>query len=100
MTDYIKVNTSALYRDADTVQSCIQNMKTELENIKQSKADLDKMWDGPSVQVFKSRLQSQLDKLDEILRALESIHTYETGAVEKYQSCEEKIASLIMEIQV
>ena len=81
----IKVNTVRLKNDSDQVNACIENMKSEMEKMKESVSQLDQMWDGPSSEAFKKAFQDDMKAFQTILSNLDKIYGYETNAKAKYE---------------
>lgn len=100
MADRIKINTSRLGTDAQRVSGCIRNLSKEMENMKNSIAQLDRMWDGPGSEAFKQAFETDRRAFEEIIKNLESIHDYETNAKVQYEKCEQAVYALVAEIKV
>ena len=100
MSDYIKVNTGAINRDAGTMEESIQRIRKRAASLKEAMQQLDEMWDGPSSEAFKASFQADREALEGIIKGLDEIHRYATEAKNKYDSCEGKVAGLISQIRV
>ena len=96
----IRVNTNRLHNDAEQVNACINNMKSEMKKLKESSAQLDAMWDGPSSEAFKAAFADDLAALNTILGNLQKIYSYENTAKTKYEACENKVSSFVASIRV
>ena len=100
MGNYMKVNTNRLNTDAEIVAGMISGMKTELSNMKEDVTKLDSMWDGPSSEAFKENFHNDMNSVETIIKNIESIYSYEINAKDKYESCENKVGSIIAGIRV
>lgn len=98
--DYIKMNTSRLNGDAQSIAGLLQGIKTQLEQMKQSVNQLDSMWDGPGSEAFKKVFQDDMSAMAELLKNLESMHSYEVNAKTKYESCENKVGTIVAGIRI
>lgn len=98
--DYIKMNTSRLKGDAESIAGLLQGIKTELENMKQSVTQLDSMWDGPGSEAFKKVFWDDMNAMTELLKNLDSMHSYEVNAKTKYESCENKVGTIVAGIRI
>lgn len=98
--DYIKMNTSRLNGDAESIAGLLQGIKTELEHMKQSANQLDGMWDGPGSEAFKKVFQDDMQAMAELLKNIESMHSYEINAKTKYESCENKVGTIVAGIRI
>lgn len=96
----IRVNTGRLKTDAEQVLGCIKDMKSEMSKMKESVAQLDQMWDGPSSEAFAKVFQDDMEALNTILENLDKVYEYEVTAKEKYEECENKVSDLISQIRV
>lgn len=100
MSDYIKVNTGAINRDAGTIAESIKSMKKTAASLKDAMQQLDEMWDGPSSEAFKASFHQDREGLEGIIKGLDEVYKYGTEAKSKYDSCEGKVADLISQIRV
>lgn len=100
MANCIRVNTSRLGSDAERVQSCIRDMKSEMSKMKTSVKQLDSMWDGSSSEAFKKAFNDDVAALGVIIKNLESVHNFEVNAKKKYESCEAKVNELVSGIKI
>lgn len=98
--DYIKMNTNRLNGDAEFIAGLLQGIKTELEHMKQSANQLDSMWDGPGSEAFKKVFRDDMSAMEEMLKNLESMHAYEVNAKIKYESCENKVGTIVAGIRI
>lgn len=95
----IKMNTARLNQDMENMAGLLRGMKGELENLRQSAAQLDSMWDGPSSEAFKMAFQDDMGALAEVLDNLASIQAYGENARGKYESCERSVDNIVSAIQ-
>lgn len=100
MADKIKINTARLGTDAERVNNYITKIEQEITNMKESVSQLDRMWDGPSREAFKKAFADDMNAIASLVNSLKSIWTYGTNAKTEYEKCEQKVSSLISEIQV
>ena len=100
MVKYIKVNTSRLNKAAQSVADDIAKMKAQMKKMKVSVKQLDAMWDGESSEAFKKAFQDDMAALEVILNNLQSMHSYEVTAKNKYETCEQKVSELVAGIRV
>lgn len=103
MADYsskIIIHTGRLGTDAEKVGRCIRNMSDEMEKMKSSVAQMDRMWDGPGSEAFKQAFETDRRMFEEIIKNLRGIHDYETNAKSEYEKCENDVSALVAEIRV
>lgn len=95
MGNFIKANTDRQNGDAEDFAGLIRSIKTELDNLRQSVSHLDAMWDGPGSEAFKAAIQDDINGMEAVLENLGNIHSYETNAKTKYESCERKVGTIV-----
>lgn len=100
MAEKIRINTSTLGNDAETIHQCIQKMKNSKANIEKSVQILDGMWDGTASEEFKSAIHTDLQLLDVQIQNLVKLFNYETRAKTKYESCERKVSDIVSSIKI
>lgn len=95
----IKMNTGRLNQDMQNMAGLLRGMQGELNNLRQSAAQLDSMWDGPSSEAFKKAFQDDMGALAEVLDNLKSIENYGENARGKYEFCERNVDGIVSAIQ-
>ncbi len=100
MEDKIRIDTGRLGMDAESVDQCIQNIQTEMENMKLGVAEMNQMWEGPSKEEFNRTFLTDMEAVSVMIRNLQMVYTYETTAVTEYVTCERDVASMIEEIRI
>ncbi len=98
--DQITVNTSRLGNDAQTINSCINNMKKAMSDMKKNVSAIEKMWEGEAKQSFHGAWQNDMNELQSVIKNLSGIYKYETGAKVKYEKCERKVSDVISGIRI
>lgn len=100
MSEKIKVNTSRLGSDSDSVRSNISKMKLSMKFLREDVAKLNSMWTGATNDTFKKAFEDDMNALNTIITNLEKIYSFETNAKSKYENCEKKVTSLISGMRV
>lgn len=100
MGDTIKVNTTRLKTDADSIGGHIQKIETEIKGLRDDVRQLDAMWDGPSSETFKASFRDDINMLESIVKNMRKINRYEDSAQSGYNACERKVADLVGSIRV
>lgn len=96
----IKISTNRLNSDAQQLAGLIQSMKKELNNMNNSVAQLNAMWDGPSKKAFVKAFENDKRALEDVIESLNSIQKYEMHAKTKYEQCENQVADLVSGIRI
>lgn len=100
MAKIIKFNTVRLSKDAESVDSDIKKINSEMEKLKGLSAQLDGMWDGPSSESFKRAFHSDMNELEKVINELKKIYDFETRARKEYEKCEKKVGQVIAGINI
>lgn len=100
MASKIKINTGSLKSDAFSIGTSIQKIEKSLANLQSDLTKLDSMWDGPASETFKAAYNSDIAALKTVISNLKKLNNFETSAREKYDSCEQKIGSIVSSIKV
>lgn len=100
MASKIKINTGSLKSDAASIDSSIQKIKKSLINLQDDLVKLDSMWDGPASETFKIAYSSDIEALKTVIANLKKLNNYEKSARTKYDSCEQKIGSIVSSIKI
>jgi uncharacterized protein YukE len=100
MSTTLKINTLHLNRDAREVESCICKMQQETAKLKTSMSQLCGMWEGKGSKVFQAALQDDVQALEQVLKNLKKLHSYETYGRQEYESCGQKVEALVEELEI
>lgn len=98
MADRIRVHTGRLGSDAQRMLALLQNMKKEMDAMRQGVAALEQMWEGPGQAEFHKAWQDDMEAVLTAVREAEGIYDYDMNAKGQYEQCERKIAAMIEEI--
>lgn len=100
MADYIEIDTSALNRDKQTIQSELERVRAGISQLREEMADLGAMWEGPAHDTFMAQFNTDY----EFIRDFENeIGTYiETMeyAQSEYEKCEASVQDAIASIRI
>ncbi len=100
MATKIKVNTNSLKSDASSIEASIKRINISLKNLQSDLIKLDSMWDGPASETFKVAYNSDIEALRTVISNLTKLNNYEKTARNKYDSCEQKVGSIVSSIKV
>lgn len=100
MASKIKINTGSLKSDTSSIGTSIQKIEKTLTNIQNDLTKLDSMWDGPASETFKVAYNSDIAALKTVISNLKKLNDFEISAREKYDSCEQKVGSIVSSIKV
>lgn len=100
MSDCIKVNTVRLGVDAGRINAAIQKVKSKMEQMEGSVAEMDRMWDGPGSEAFRKTFQDDVKAMNLIIKRLEWVYQYEVKAKKEYEACESRVHELVAGIRI
>lgn len=96
----IKINTSSLKRDTDTISQELKDIKNKIEKMKSDVASLNGMWSGEANESFNKSFQDDITDLNHICDNIQSIIDYESKAKTEYDACEKKVSDLVDSITI
>lgn len=99
MADRIRINTDRLGTDAGRIQDCIEAVIREIDEMRQSAAALERMWEGSGREAFGQAFREDLEAAEHAVAGLKEIYAYDTNAKQQYEQRERKIASLLADIR-
>lgn len=97
---YLKINTAALQSDANELNSLLQQVRSNLDNMYTSVNTLDGMWDGKANNAFNAQFADDHTRFSEICTAIEKLISDMQEAANKYNNCENEIYSTISSINI
>lgn len=96
----IKVNTSTLKKDTDSITEELKKVKKMIKEMKSDVKALNGMWKGEANEQFNKAFQDDLTDLNHVCDNIQSLIDYETNAKNEYNACEEKVSDLIDTITI
>lgn len=96
----IKVNTSTLKKDAESVSRALNDIKKKIKMMESSVNVLNGMWTGDANAAFNQAFQDDIRGLNYICDNIQSIINYEEKARSEYDSCEQNVFDIIDNITV
>ncbi len=99
MADRIRVHTDRLGADAERIQGCIEAVARQVDEMKQSVAALERMWEGPGREAFHQAFREDMEAAENAVAGMKEIYAYDRNAKQQYEQRERKIAALIAEIR-
>lgn len=97
---HLKINTSRLSDDKDSISGCITDMQKRADRIKQIQKSLNSMWEGESKKKFDQTLSENIETAESIIAAIKDIWSYESTAKNTYEQCEKNVKSVVDSIRI
>lgn len=96
----IEVNTNILKADVSEIENELQSVLQCAGNLEATLSQLEGMWDGNAKQAFSVAVKDDIDRLKDLVKAMQNL-TGKTGtAREEYDRCENSVAQIISSIRV
>lgn len=96
----IEVNTNTLKSDVSEIDGELRAILQCAEKLASTLSQLEGMWDGNAKQAFSSAVRDDLNRLKELVKAMQNL-TGKTGtAREEYDRCENAVSQIIASIRV
>lgn len=100
MADYIEVDTEALNRDRQTIQSELQRVRTEIGRLNEEMAGLSAMWEGPAHEAFLAQFNADYEFFLQFGNEIESYIGMMEYAQNEYQRCEASVDQAVAAVRV
>lgn len=100
MADYIEVDTAALNRDRQAIQSELGRVRTEIGHLREEMASLSVMWEGPAHEVFMAQFNTDYEFIQEFGNEIETYIGTMEYAQSEYEKCEASVEQAIASIRV
>lgn len=100
MADYIEIDTLALNRDRQTIQSELDRVRTEISQLQEKMANLGAMWEGPAHNVFMAQFNTDYEFVQEFGNEIGTYIETMEYAQKEYEKCENAVEQAIASIRV
>lgn len=100
MADYIEVDTQALNRDRQTIQSELDKVRTEISQLKEKMANLGTMWEGPAHDAFMAQFNADYEFIQGFGNELGTYIETMEYAQREYEKCENAVEQAIASIRI
>ena len=96
----IKVNTTTLKKDTDSIEQTVKDVEKKIEEMQTAVKALNGMGEGEANASFNQAFQDDITDLKSICGNLKELIRYEQNAKKEYDSCEVRVSDLIGQITV
>lgn len=100
MADYIEIDTMALGRDRQTIQSELDRVRTEISRLKEAMVNLGTMWEGPAHDAFMAQFNTDYEFVQEFGNEIGTYIETMEYAQREYQKCESEVNQAIASIRI
>lgn len=99
-SNYIKINSDVLKRDASELKTLAQRSKLQLKDMKNEVNILGTMWSGPANDAFNKQFASDYEMFVELCVQVEKFSAELEKASNEYNSCENNVLNIVRSIRV
>ena len=96
----IEVNTSKLRGDVSAINAEINSLKRDAANLRSTLDQLSGMWDGNAKRAFSEAVRDDIQRLEELIGALQKFTDKTDNSRSDYERCENSVAGIIASIRV
>lgn len=96
----IEVNTNTLKADVSAIAEELRGISADDEKLRVILSQLGSMWDGPAKQAFELAVQDDLNRLRDLVKALNGLTSKTGQAREEYDRCENAVSQIVSSIKV
>ena len=96
----VEIDTKRLQKDIDILNSNLSRMRKTGSNMMHSINALNAMWEGETKNAFLTQFKSDYETLESMEKVIEELIDDLEYAKNKYNSCENQVASIINSIRI
>lgn len=100
MAERIRINTKTLQSDTSVIDKRLKNVVKKIESMQADVTEMNRMWEGEANKAFQKAFQDDIQVMGELCKSIQEIIRYEVNAKAEYDSCENKVASMISSINI
>lgn len=100
MQQEIAIDTGTLGRDIDALQTQLNVIRRDMQNMYQAVRVLDTMWDGPANAAFNEQFDKDHNDMSSLCDLVQKIIDCMTYAKGEYNACEHEVSAIIATINV
>ncbi len=100
MQKFIKADTKDMARDRTEMQSEIEKIHKEVDELAEELALLANAWEGPAWETYQMQIAEDVEHIHGICDSLQHFLAHMTYAQQEYEKCEMEIKRLIDSIPI
>lgn len=98
--DHIEIETSSLSSDIKSMTEKTNNVENQINEMFDSMAELDTMWDGSANEAFRNQFQIDYQTMKELIKEVRYLISCMEYAKKRYEECEDDTYALISSIRL
>lgn len=96
----IAVNTATLARDTAQLTMLLANLEKDKTKMVQEIQELNRMWQGPSNQMFNAQLKTDCTSLDNLCKTVREMIRAMENAKREYDQCDNRVNALVSALKI
>ncbi len=100
MADLIRVNTSRIGADAESLGRYTQSLRENLAKLFDGIQSLNSMWEGDAHNEFVRSAADDKERMDNLIQKMDEIKLKFDEAKQEYEKCESTVANEVASIQI
>lgn len=100
MSQEIAVNTGTLASDIELLQSQLDFVKKDTNQMYEAMQALDAMWDGPANEAFRTQFSKDREDMETLCQTVQDIIDCMTYAKGEYNTCENEVGNIVAAIRI
>ena len=96
----IEVNTATLKSDVSTIEGELRALRSGATKLRNTAEQLGRMWDGAAKEAFMAAVRDDLNRLENLIKALETFTDQTAEIRQEYDNCETTVEQIIASIRV
>lgn len=96
----IAVNTATLARDTAQLTMLLANLEKDKTKMVQEIQELNRMWQGPSNQMFNAQFKTDCTSLDNLCKTIREMIRAMENAKREYDQCDNRVNALVSALKI
>lgn len=96
----IAVNTATLARDTAQLTMLLANLEKDKTKMVQEIQELNRMWQGPSNQMFNAQFKTDCTSLDNLCKTVREMIRAMENAKREYDQCDNRVNALVSALKI
>lgn len=96
----IAVNTATLARDTAQLKTLLARLEKDKAKMVQEIQELNRMWQGPSNQVFNDQFKTDCTSLDNLCKTIREMIGAMENAKKEYDQCDNRVNALVSALKI
>lgn len=96
----LEVNTSTLKSDVSTIHGEFSGLRTDVQKLRTTAAQLSSMWEGSAKNAFIAAVNDDIARLEDLIRVMGNYTDKTDASRAEYDKCENAVTGVVSAIKV